>query len=128
MISFRAVTGCGGNPLACKIAITALTILKEEKMAENAEALGKVFREELAKINSPYIKEIRGKGLLNAVSIHHTDEEAAWGLCLTLKENGLLAKPTHGNIIRLAPPLVITEEQVHECCDIIEKSVMGATF
>jgi len=115
----------GGNPLACKIAIAALTILREEKMAENAEALGNIFRRELAEINSPYIKEIRGKGLLNAISIHHTDEEAAWRLCLTLKENGLLAKPTHGDKIRLAPPLIINEEQLSDALRIIKKSLLS---
>ncbi|MEO6456307.1 MAG: aminotransferase class III-fold pyridoxal phosphate-dependent enzyme, partial [Ginsengibacter sp.] len=113
----------GGNPLACKIAITALTVLKEENMAENAEVLGKQFREELTKINSPLIKEIRGKGLLNAISIQHSNAEAAWDLCLNLKENGLLAKPTHGDKIRLAPPLVMTGKQLLESVNIIKRTV-----
>lgn len=113
----------GGNPLACKIAITALTVLKEEKMMENAEAMGKLFREELQKINSPHISVIRGKGLLNAIIIQHAKQDAAWDLCLTLKENGLLAKPTHGDKIRFAPPLIITKEQIKGCVEIIKKSL-----
>jgi ornithine--oxo-acid transaminase len=113
----------GGNPLASKIAITALQVLKEENMAENAEKLGKIFREELQKINSPHILKIRGRGLLNAIVIDHNDENAAWNLCLKLKENGLLAKQTHGNIIRFAPPLIITKEQLLDCVKIIEKSL-----
>ncbi len=113
----------GGNPLACKVAIAALTILKEEKLAENAETLGKIFREELQKINSPHINEIRGKGLFNAIEIKHRDKEAAWKLCLELKENGLLAKPTHGDKIRFSPPLIITKNQVLDCIEIIKKSL-----
>jgi ornithine--oxo-acid transaminase len=113
----------GGNPLACKIAITALTVLKEEKMAENADAMGKLLREELQKLNSPHIELIRGKGLLNAVVIKHAKQDAAWELCLSLKENGLLAKPTHGDKIRFAPPLMITKEQILESVGIIEKSL-----
>lgn len=113
----------GGNPLACKIAITALGILKEEKMAENSEMLGKIFREELEKINSTHIVKIRGKGLLNAIVIRHHDPDAAWKLCLELKENGLLAKQTHGDIIRFAPPLVITKDQILDCIQIIKKSL-----
>ena len=113
----------GGNPLACKIAITALQVLKEENMAENAENSGKIFREELKKINSHHILKIRGKGLLNAIVIDHNDKNAAWNLCLKLKENGLLAKQTHGNIIRFAPPLVITKDQLLDCVKIIEKSL-----
>lgn len=113
----------GGNPLACKITITALEVLKEEKLAENADVLGKLFREELKKINSPHILKIRGKGLLNAIIIDHGEEDAAWKLCLELKENGLLAKQTHGNIIRFAPPLIITKEQILDCIAIIRKSL-----
>lgn len=113
----------GGNPLACKVAIEALSVLKEEKMAENAEEMGQLLRAELERINSPHIKTIRGKGLLNAIVIDHAEEEAAWKLCLRLKENGLLAKPTHGDKIRLAPPLIITAEQIKECVRIIEKSL-----
>ena len=113
----------GGNPLACKVAIAALTVLKEEKMAANAEAMGKIFRNELANLNSPHIKTIRGRGLLNAIVIQHENPEAAWELCLQLKENGLLAKPTHGDKIRFAPPLVITAEQIMDCVAIIDKSL-----
>ncbi|MEO9144549.1 MAG: ornithine--oxo-acid transaminase [Ginsengibacter sp.] len=113
----------GGNPLACKVAVAALEVLKDEKMAENAEILGKIFREELQKINSPHILKIRGKGLLNAIIIDHGDEDAAWKLCLELKENGLLAKQTHGNIVRFAPPLIITREQILDCVSIIKKGL-----
>ena len=113
----------GGNPMACKVAVTSLQVLKEENMAENAEILGKLFREELMKINSPHILKVRGKGLLNAIIIDHGDEDAAWKLCIELKENGLLAKPTHGDKIRFAPPLIITKEQMMDCVKIIEKSL-----
>lgn len=113
----------GGNPLACKVAIAALTVLKEEKMSENAEAMGILLRGELAKLSSPFIKTIRGRGLLNAIVIQHNNPEAAWDLCLELKDNGLLAKPTHGDKIRFAPPLIITATQVKECVEIIAKSL-----
>jgi ornithine--oxo-acid transaminase len=113
----------GGNPLACKIAITSLQVLREDRLAENAMEMGDYFREQLTKLNSHYIKTVRGKGLLNAILISHSNKEAAWNLCLELKENGLLAKPTHGDKIRLAPPLIITKEQVDESIDIIEKSL-----
>jgi ornithine--oxo-acid transaminase len=113
----------GGNPLACKVAITALQLLKEEKMTENADAMGNLLRDELSRLNSGYIKTIRGKGLLNAIVIQHTKPDAAWDLCVALKENGLLAKPTHGDKIRFAPPLVITKEQILECVGIIAKSL-----
>jgi ornithine--oxo-acid transaminase len=113
----------GGNPLACKVAIAALTVLKEEKMTENAEAMGILLREELAKLSSPFIKTIRGRGLLNAIVIQHNNPEAAWDLCLELKDNGLLAKPTHGDKIRFAPPLIITAAQVKECVEIIANSL-----
>ena len=113
----------GGNPLACKVAITALTVLKEENMMENAEARGKQLREGLRKIKSNHISIVRGKGLLNAIVIKHTDKEAALKLCLELKENGLLAKQTHGDKIRLAPPLLINAEQIEECIGIIERSL-----
>lgn len=113
----------GGNPLASKVAITALKVLQEENMAENSEALGNIFRQELQKIKSSHITEIRGKGLFNAIEIKHTDKDAAWKLCLELKENGLLAKPTHSDKIRFAPPLIITKEQLMECMGIIEKSL-----
>jgi ornithine--oxo-acid transaminase len=113
----------GGNPLAASVAMMALQVLKDEKMAENAEKLGKFFREELKKINSPHILKIRGKGLLNAIVIDHDDKNAAWNVCLELKQNGLLAKQTHGDIIRFAPPLIITKEQLIECVEIIKKSL-----
>ncbi len=113
----------GGNPLACKVAIASLEVLKEENLAENAATLGNYFREELNKLDSSHIKLVRGKGLLNAIIVQHTDKEAAWKLCLELKENGLLAKPTHGDKIRFAPPLIITKEQLDECIGIIAKSL-----
>lgn len=120
----------GGNPLACKVAMAALQVLKDEKMAENANALGKLLRGELEKLQSPYISAIRGKGLLNAIVIDHPNKDAAWELCLALKENaclpdrqGLLAKPTHGDKIRFAPPLVITKEQIMDCVAIIGRSL-----
>ncbi|MDZ4071376.1 MAG: ornithine--oxo-acid transaminase [Sediminibacterium sp.] len=113
----------GGNPLACAVATTALTVLKEERMAENAEAMGALLRSELAALQSPFIATIRGKGLLNAIVIKHSNPEAAWDLCMELKENGLLAKPTHGDKIRFAPPLLITKEQIKECVGIIGASL-----
>lgn len=113
----------GGNPLASKVAITALKVLQEENMAENSEALGNIFRQELQKIKSSHITEIRGKGLFNAIEIKHTDKDAAWKLCLELKENGLLAKPTHSDKIRFAPPLIITKEQLIECIGIIKQGI-----
>jgi ornithine--oxo-acid transaminase len=113
----------GGNPLACKVATTSLQVLKDENMAENAEILGQLFREELGKLNSPHILKIRGKGLLNAIIIDHGDEDAAWKLCVELKNNGLLAKPTHGDKIRFAPPLIISKEEIMDCVKIIKKSL-----
>jgi ornithine--oxo-acid transaminase len=113
----------GGNPLACKIAITSLHVLKEEQLAENAQQMGDHFRKQLIKLNSQHIRTVRGRGLLNAILIDHANKEAAWSLCLELKENGLLAKPTHGDKIRLAPPLIITKEQIDESIGIIEKSL-----
>ena len=113
----------GGNPLASKIAITSLQVLKDEKMAENAVLMGDLLREELKKINSLHVAMVRGKGLLNAIVIDHRNKDAAWELCLALKENGLLAKPTHGDKIRFAPPLIINKEQVLECVEIIKKSL-----
>ncbi|MFN3299686.1 MAG: ornithine--oxo-acid transaminase [Sediminibacterium sp.] len=109
----------GGNPLACAVAMSALTVIKEEKLAENAEAMGQLLRSELSKLNSPYIKTIRGKGLLNAIVINHPNPEAAWDLCIILKDKGLLAKPTHGDKIRFAPPLIINQSQILECVAII---------
>jgi len=113
----------GGNPLACKVAIAALKVLKDENMAENAAEMGNLFREEIKKLKSPFIKTVRGKGLLNAFVIEHYDPEAAWNLCLELKNNGLIAKPTHGDKIRFAPPLIITREQMLEAVSIIAKSL-----
>ncbi len=115
----------GGNPLACAVAIASLKVLKDENLAENAAVMGELFRSELSKINSPFIETIRGKGLLNAIVIKHSNPEAAWELCLALKENGLLAKPTHGDKIRFAPPLLITKDQILECVGIIEKSLIA---
>ena len=116
----------GGNPLAAAVVVAALEVVNNENLIENAARLGEVFRDRMRMLieKSDLISSVRGKGLLNAIVINDTpDSETAWNLCLKFAENGLLAKPTHGNIIRLAPPLVITEEQIHECCDIIE-SVM----
>lgn len=117
----------GGNPIACAVAVAALDVVEEEKLSERAEELGKLFRSEVEKIieKTDLITKVRGKGLLNAILINDTPESStAWNLCLKLKENGLLAKPTHGNIIRLAPPLVITEEQLLDCVKIIEKTIL----
>jgi len=113
----------GGNPLACAVAVTALTVLRDEKMTENAAVLGNYFRAGLASIKSPHVDIIRGKGLLNAIVIGDHGPDTAWNLCLALKENGLLAKPTHGNKIRFAPPLVINRTQIDECLEIIEDSL-----
>lgn len=113
----------GGNPLACKVAMAALEVLKDENLADNAEAMGKVLRAELTNFRSPYISAIRGKGLLNAIQITHPNKEAAWHFCIELKNNGLLAKPTHGDKIRFAPPLIITKEEIIECVAIIKQSL-----
>lgn len=113
----------GGNPLACRVAIESLRVLKEENMAANANAMGELLRKELAALASPHISIVRGKGLLNAIVIDHADKNAAWNLCLTLKDNGLLAKPTHGDKIRFAPPLIINREQILACVEIIRKSL-----
>lgn len=117
----------GGNPIACAVAVAALDVVEEEKLSERAEELGQLFRLEIEKLiqKTDLITKVRGKGLLNAILINDTpDSKTAWNLCVKLKENGLLAKPTHGNIIRLAPPLVITEEQLLDCVKIIEKTVL----
>ncbi|MFZ4931889.1 ornithine--oxo-acid transaminase [Chryseobacterium sp. Mn2064] len=117
----------GGNPIACAVAVAALDVVAEENLSERAEELGKLFRAEIEKLieKTDLITKVRGKGLLNAILINDTPESStAWNLCLQLKENGLLAKPTHGNIIRLAPPLVITEEQLLDCVKIIEKTIL----
>jgi len=113
----------GGNPLACKVAMAALQVLKDENLAQNADEMGKLLRKELENIQSPLIKEIRGKGLLNAIVIDHPNADAALIFCLELMKNGLLAKPTHGDIIRFAPPLIITKEQIIECAGIIKHSL-----
>ncbi|MDN3691085.1 ornithine--oxo-acid transaminase [Chryseobacterium tructae] len=117
----------GGNPIACAVAVAALDVVADEKLSERAEELGQLFRAEINKLieKTGLITKVRGKGLLNAILINDTPESStAWNLCLQLKENGLLAKPTHGNIIRLAPPLVITEEQLMDCVKIIEKTIL----
>ena len=113
----------GGNPLACRVAMEALQVLKDERLAANAQELGELFRRELRALPSPYVREVRGKGLLNAMVIGHPRADAAWELCLALKDNGLLAKPTHGDKIRFAPPLVITRAEIEECVEIIKDSL-----
>lgn len=113
----------GGNPLACAVAMAALQVLKDENLVQNSETMGELLRTEIRKLDSPYIELVRGKGLLNAIIIKHGNPDAAWELCLILKENGLLAKPTHGDKIRLAPPLVINQEQVMECIEMFDKSL-----
>jgi len=118
----------GGNPLGSRVAIEALEILRKEKLAQNARKLGTIFRERMNQLikNSDLVKLVRGRGLLNAIEINNSPEsDTAWKICLKLKENGLLAKPTHGNIIRFAPPLVMTEQQLNECCDIIESTILA---
>lgn len=113
----------GGNPLACVVAVAALKVLRDQNLAANAQEMGVLFRSELEKINSPFISMVRGKGLLNAIEVIHQNPNAAWDFCMVLKENGLLAKPTHGNKIRFAPPLIITRDQVLESIAIIQKSL-----
>ncbi len=118
----------GGNPLACAVATEALEVVRDEKLAENAENLGKIFRQKMQELveQSDWVMLVRGKGLLNAIVINDTeDSKTAWNICLKLAENGLLAKPTHGNIIRFAPPLVMTEAQLLECCEIIKKTILA---
>ncbi len=117
----------GGNPLACAIAMEALKVIEDEGLAENAMRLGKIFRKRMNELveKSDLVVLARGKGLLNAIVINDTeDSKTAWNICMKLRDNGLLAKPTHGNIIRFAPPLVMNEEQLLDCCDIIEKTIM----
>ena len=109
----------GGNPLACAVAKTALEVVIDENLSDNANLMGNIFREELNKLNSSIIKEIRGKGLLNAIEIKKTSSISAWEICILLKNKGLLAKPTHGNIIRFAPPLIINRKEILECTSII---------
>ena len=117
----------GGNPLACAVAMEALEVVRDEKLSEKAQKLGVIFRERMAKLSekSDLVNLVRGKGLLNAIVINDTEEsKTAWNICMALRDNGLLAKPTHGNIIRFAPPLVITEDELATCCDIIEKTIL----
>ncbi len=117
----------GGNPLAAKVAVAALEVVKDEQLAENAKTLGDLFRSEMRRIieNTDLVNAVRGRGLLNAILINDTEESStAWDICMALKENGLLAKPTHGNIIRFAPPLVMTKEELMDCVSIIEKTLM----
>lgn len=113
----------GGNPLACAVAMKSLEVLKSEKMVENADKMGQLLRAELAAIQSPLIKTIRGKGLLNAIVINHPNPEVSWDICLHLKDLGLLAKPTHGDKIRFAPPLIINESQIKQAVQIIGKAL-----
>lgn len=116
----------GGNPMACAVAVAALEVIKEEGLMENAYKMGEIFRTRMAKFveTTDLVTLVRGKGLLNAIVINDDEESStAWDICVKLRDNGLLAKPTHGNIIRFAPPLVITEEELHACCDIIEQTI-----
>jgi ornithine--oxo-acid transaminase len=114
----------GGNPLACAVAMAALKVVTDEKLAENAEKLGEIFRNRMLQLNLPMVSLVRGKGLLNAIKIEPFGNGIkAWDVCIKMRDNGLLAKQTHEHIIRFAPPLVINEEQIHEACDIIEKSL-----
>ena len=115
----------GGNPVACSVAMAALRVVKEEGLADNAEKLGVILRKELNAINSSIISIVRGKGLLNAIVIDLKSKKTAWDVCLKLAENGLLAKPTQGNVIRFAPPLIITEEEVIQCCNIIKNTILS---
>jgi ornithine--oxo-acid transaminase len=118
----------GGNPLAAVVCMEALQVVKDEKLAERADQLGKIFRDRMTALikKSDMVTLVRGKGLLNAIVINDSPQsETAWSICVEFSKHGLLAKPTHGNIIRLAPPLVITEEQLHECCDIIENVILN---
>ena len=115
----------GGNPLACMVAQAALEVVLDEKLAENAYRLGKIFRREMRSIESDMVALVRGKGLLNAIVIKPKNGKEAWDVCLRLRDNGLLAKPTHGDIIRFAPPLVMTEAQLMECIEIIKKTILS---
>lgn len=114
----------GGNPLACKVAMTALQVLIDERMSSNASVMGNLFREELSSIDSPYLSVVRGRGLLNAMVIDHPEPDTAWELCMKLKDLGLLAKPTHGDKIRLAPPLIIRKEEILDCVGIIREALL----
>ncbi len=112
----------GGFPLAARVAVEALKVVKDEKLVQNAEKMGKIFREEIEKINSPFIVQVRGRGLLNAIVTKPVEGKTAWDICLKLRDNGLLAKPTHDHIIRFAPPLCITKEELMEAIGIIKKT------
>ena len=117
----------GGNPIACAVAMAALDVIKDENLADNAYKMGVIFRERMQAMveKTDLVTLVRGKGLLNAIIINDSEEsKTAWNICMALRDNGLLAKPTHGNIIRFAPPLVMNESQLHECCDIIEKTIL----
>ena len=113
----------GGNPVACRASMAALEVVREERLTENAEAMGRIFRDRMRSIGSDMIAEVRGKGLLNAVVIRPKNGREAWDVCLRMRDNGLLAKPTHDHIIRLAPPLIISEEELLDACGIIERSI-----
>ncbi|CAI5658639.1 ornithine aminotransferase, mitochondrial isoform X2 [Oreochromis niloticus] len=115
----------GGNPVACRVAIAALEVMEEEKLADNAQRMGEKLRAQLNKLPKDIVTTVRGKGLLNAVVIKETKDYDAWRVCLRLRDNGLLAKPTHGDIIRLAPPLIIKEDELEECIDIIQRTIMS---
>jgi ornithine--oxo-acid transaminase len=115
----------GGNPVASKVAVAALEVIREEKLAENATRLGEVFREEMTSIQSDMIETVRGKGLLNAIVIRPKGDKTAWDVCVKMKEMGVLAKPTHNHIIRFAPPLVITEEQLREAIGLIRDAILS---
>ncbi|XP_062858809.1 ornithine aminotransferase, mitochondrial [Trichomycterus rosablanca] len=115
----------GGNPLACRVAIASLQVMEEEKLAENAEKMGQILRAELNKLPKEVVTMVRGRGLLNAIVIKETKDYDAWRVCLRLRDNGLLAKPTHGDIIRLAPPLIIKEDEVRECAEIIQRTILS---
>lgn len=113
----------GGFPIACKVAVAALEVVKEERLAERAATLGELFRQELNGFSSPFVKQVRGKGLLNAIVVEPHNGKEAWDICLAMAEKGLLAKPTHRHIIRFAPPLMITEEEIREAIGIIKDSI-----
>eukprot|EP00054_Salpingoeca_dolichothecata_P004507 m.30888 g.30888 ORF g.30888 m.30888 type:complete len:431 (-) comp14652_c0_seq1:66-1358(-) len=115
----------GGNPVSCRVAIAALEVLRDEKLAENAFNLGQILRDELTSIDSPMVELVRGRGLLNAIIIKPTNGVTAWDVCVKLRDNGLLAKPTHEDIIRFAPPLVISEAQIKESADIIKNTILS---
>uniref|UniRef100_A0A8C6UI94 Ornithine aminotransferase n=2 Tax=Neogobius melanostomus TaxID=47308 RepID=A0A8C6UI94_9GOBI len=115
----------GGNPVACRVAMAALEVLEEERLAENAERMGQILRTELSKLPKDIVTTVRGKGLLNAIVIKETKDYDAWQVCLRLRDNGLLAKPTHGDIIRFAPPLVISESEIRDCVDVIQRTILS---